>query len=92
MIVYCREHGRAHGEVRLQPVGGFPEFRYREPRFRDRDAAMLGIEGRHNGGINLREWSRPTISSNGCRECGDREIKVATLLTGFDRGRSTISV
>jgi hypothetical protein len=92
VIVYCRKHGRAIGEVRLQPIGGFPEFRYRTPRFRDRQAAALGVEGRHNALINLREWSRPTISPNGCRECGEREIKVTTLLTGFDRGRSAISV
>jgi hypothetical protein len=87
VIVYCDPHAGGLGEVALNPVGGFPEFRYRTPRFRDRYKAFYGIEDRHNGLINLREWGRETISVNGCRDCGEREIDVATLLTEFDRGR-----
>ena len=92
MIVYCQRHGRGLGVVEPHPVGGFTAFEWRTPQWRDRFAAEAGIDGRHNGFVNLREATAPTILVNGCRDCGPRELSVADLLGAFDRGRSTISL
>jgi len=92
VIVYCRDHGNAAAIVERNPVRGFVELRWREPRFRNHHAKALGIDGRHNAWFRLEETTRPTVNVNGCRECGEREIEVVTLLTAFDLGRSTISV
>jgi hypothetical protein len=48
-------------------------------------------EDRNNCWTKLREWTRPEVRG-WCRDCGERLIKVTTVLSAFERGRSTISV
>jgi hypothetical protein len=92
VIVYCREHSRSIGVVKLSP-GGFPSFQTRSLRWRDRHAAAVGRPGDHdNSFTNLREWTRPEVRV-WCRDCGgERWVKVAALLAAFDDGRSKISL
>ena len=87
MKIYC-EHDRVFGVVEHNPVGGFPELRVRSPRWRDRHAVAVGHPGRDNAHWNLAEWTRPTITAEGCRDCGLRELPVSDLLTAFEAGHS----
>jgi hypothetical protein len=90
--VWCSEHGRSMGIVRLHK-GAWPEFVTRSPRWRDRNAAELGHpEERDNSWTNLREWTRPEVEAKGCRECGPRMLPVADLLAAFEGGRSKIAL
>jgi hypothetical protein len=92
VIVYCREHGRAVCVVDLNPIGKFPELRYRDPRWRNRYAPLVGITGRENAFFNLRETTRPTIEAAGCPQCGVRDLSVPDLLAAFEAGRSRVQV
>jgi hypothetical protein len=93
VIVYCRDHGRAIGVVDLNPVGGFPQFHERTPRWRNRHAATIGEPNeRSNSRTNLREWTRPVVEAHGCRECGRRMLEVGTLVAAFDRGLAKIAL
>ena len=91
MIIYCREHARSMGKVNLHGSGS-PQFVTRSPRWRDRHSAAMGHpDDLNNSWTNLREWTRPEVRA-WCRVCGDRPIKVTTLLAAFEGGRASISV
>jgi hypothetical protein len=93
VIVYCRDHGSDLCIVEMSS-GRFAQLRSRDPRWRDRHAAMAQIEGRHNAvfNIGLPDWSRPTVEARGCRDCGPRELPVQDLLAAFAAGLPKIHV
>jgi hypothetical protein len=91
VIVYCRKDSGYVGLVNLH-ADGSPQFATKSPRWRGRHAAEMGHpEDRNNSWTKLRQWSRPEVRG-WCRDCGERWIKVTTLLSAFERGRSTISL
>ena len=89
MNVYCRDHDRSMGVVRLAQ-GGFPSLEIRHPRWRNHLAAKTGMTGRSNEFYNLREWTGPDVPVR-CRDCpGPRMVQVAALLDAFEDGRPKI--
>jgi hypothetical protein len=91
VIVYCRMHGRSLCVVDKHPVGGFPQLRYRSPRWTAPWAEKSGI-GSDNGTWNLRDTTSTTVEAEGCRDCGPRGLPVAALLAAFDGGLAKISL
>ena len=90
MNIYCREHGRSLGIVRLHR-GAWPELVSRSPRWRDRHSVAVGHpEEPGNSFSNLSLWGRPEIEAKGCRECGPRMLEVETIVRAFEEGRSKI--
>lgn len=92
MIVYCREHSLAHGVVRRNPVGGFVEFRFRDPRLHAARDAALGFDDRDTSGERLEERTVQMVQSKGCRDCGVRDLPIAALVEAFEEGRAKVSL
>jgi hypothetical protein len=91
VIVYCQDDSGYVGLVNLH-ANGSPQFATHNPRWRGRDSAAMGHpEDRNNSWTKLSETTLPEVRG-WCRDCGERWIKVTTLLSAFERGRSTISV
>jgi hypothetical protein len=89
VIVYCRDHAKYVGLVDLH-ADGSPEFATRNPRWRRRNSVEMGRpEERNNSWTKLRVTTRPEVRG-WCHDCGERWIEVETLLSAFDRGRSSI--
>lgn len=94
MNIYCREHGRSLGIVRLHG-GAWPEFAARSPRWRDRHSVAVGHpEEPGNSFTNLRMWGpdHPEIEAKGCRECGPRMLEVAVIVHAFEEGLDKLSL
>jgi len=86
--IYCQHNG-VFGVVYQQAPEADVKLRLRTPRWRNRHAATLGHpEERDNSHWNLTQWTRPTVTANGCRDCGPREIVVRDLVAAFEAGHS----
>jgi hypothetical protein len=92
VIVYCRIHGNDMGVVEPHPGSGLVQLSCRDPRWRDRFAAMAGIEGRHNSRQILEDRAISEIPVRGCRDCGPREVPIKDLLAAFAAGLPKIRV
>jgi hypothetical protein len=80
------------GVVDRNPVGGFVEFRYRDPRARERNADAWGLDGGHDSaGFNLDHRAAP-VDSRGCPDCGVRDLPVAVLVEAFEEGRAKVAL
>jgi hypothetical protein len=91
VIVYCDPHALAHGIVRRNPVGGFIEYRFRDPKFRDRMRDEV-FDGHDTAWFNLEGTNRSTVRSLGCRDCCVRDLPVDVMIDAFKEGQAKLAL